>query len=133
MSTKDVAVFVGSLRKDSFSGKVAHALIELAPNSLKLAIVDIGNLPLYNADLESNVPAAWTAFRDRVRPVHALLFVTPEYNRSIPGGLKNAVDVGSRPYGKSVWAGKPGAIVSCSPGAIGGSGRISICASRWYF
>lgn len=123
MSTRQIAVLVGSLRKESFSRKVAHNLIELAPKSLELAIVEIGDLPLYNQDLETETPPqAWQAFRDRVRPAQGLLFVTPEYNRSVPGGLKNALDVGSRPYGKSVWSGKPGAIVSCSPGHIGGFG-----------
>ena len=123
MSQKNIAVLVGSLRKESFSRKVARNLIELAPASLKLSIVEIGDLPLYNQDSETDTPpAAWTTFRDQVRPADGLLFVTPEYNRSVPGALKNAIDVGSRPYGKSVWNGKPGAIVSCSPGAIGGFG-----------
>ncbi len=122
MSSKDVAVIVGSLRKQSFNRKIAHVLIELAPTTLKLEIVEIGALPLYNQDLDGDPPAAWTQFRDRVRPAQALLFVTPEYNRSVPGALKNALDVGSRPYGKSVWNGKPGAIVSVSPGPIGGFG-----------
>ena len=123
MSQKTIAVLVGSLRKESFSRKVAHNLIELAPASLKLSIVEIGDLPLYNQDLETDAPPlAWRTFRDQVRPLQGLLFVTPEYNRSVPGGLKNAIDVGSRPYGKSVWNSKPGAIVSCSPGHIGGFG-----------
>ncbi len=122
MATRNVAVFVGSLRKDSLNRKTANALIELAPAELKLGIVEIGALPLYNADLEAGVPAAWTEFRDRVRDADAVLFVTPEYNRSVPGVLKNALDVGSRPYGASVWDGKPGAVISVSPGAIGGYG-----------
>lgn len=122
-SQHDIAVIVGSLRKESFSRKIANALIGLAPSSLKLAIVEIGNLPLYNQDLESGTPPTeWTAFRDRMRPVQGVLFVTPEYNRSVPGVLKNAVDVGSRPYGKSVWDNKPAAVVSVSPGAIGAFG-----------
>jgi len=100
---------------------MANALIALAPESLKLEHVAI-DLPLYNSDLEEAAPAAWTEFRDRVRPVDALLFVTPEYNRSVPGALKNAIDVGSRPHGKSVWSKKPAAIVSVTPGAIGGFG-----------
>ena len=121
MSQKDVAVFVGSLRKAAFSRRVANALIGLAPPSLNLSIVEIGDLPLYNHDLETDrPPSAWQAFRDRVRPVHGLLFVTPEYNRSTTAALKNAIDVGSRPAGKSVWGGKPAAVVSASPGAIGG-------------
>lgn len=123
MSQKHIAVFVGSLRKESLSRKVAHNLIALAPDSLRFSIVEIGALPLYNVDLETDPPPqAWQTFRDQVRPAQGLLFVTPEFNRSVPGALKNAIDVGSRPYGKSVWNGKPGAIVSCSPGAIGGFG-----------
>jgi chromate reductase, NAD(P)H dehydrogenase (quinone) len=118
-----IAVLVGSLRKGSFSRKMAEALAALAPDTLSLQIVEIGDLPLYNQDLDTDAPPpAWVAFRDTVRPVDGLLFVTPEYNRSVPGGLKNAIDVGSRPYGKSVWSGKPGAIVSVSPGALGGFG-----------
>jgi chromate reductase len=123
MSQKNIAVLVGSLRKEAFSRKIANNLIELAPASLSLHIVEIGELPLYNQDLETDAPPpTWQAFRDQVRPAQGLLFVTPEYNRSVPGGLKNAIDVGSRPYGKSVWNGKPAAIVSCSPGHIGGFG-----------
>lgn len=120
---RDIAVLVGSLRKESLNRKMAHALIELAPSGLKLGIVEIGQLPLYNLDLETaNPPAPWTQFRDSVRPVQGVLFVTPEYNRSVPGALKNAIDVGSRPYGKSVWDKKPAGIISVSPGAIGGFG-----------
>jgi len=122
--TRDVAVFVGSLRKDSFNRKVASALPALAPPSLKLEIVEIGQLPLYNQDDDAatNVPASWQAFRQRVKAADAVLFVTPEYNRSVPAVLKNAIDVASRPYGQSGWDGKPGAIISVSPGAIGGFG-----------
>lgn len=119
---RDVAVLVGSLRKASVNRKLAHALIDLAPASLKPEMVGIGDLPLYNDDLEPDPPAPWRAFRERIRRAEAVLFVTPEYNRSVPGALKNALDVGSRPYGKSVWSGKPGAVVSGSPGAIGGFG-----------
>ena len=119
---KNVAVFVGSLRKEAFSRKTANALVSLAPETLRLNIVDIGRLPIYNQDLEAAVPPEWTTFRDAVRPVDALLFVTPEHNRSVPAALKNAVDVGSRPYGKSVWDGKPGAVVSVSPGNLGAFG-----------
>ena len=122
MDTRDVAVFVGSLRKDSINRKVAHALAGLAPAGLTLGIVEIGYLPLYNQDLDEAPPAAWVAFRERVGRADAVLFVTPEYNRSVPAALKNALDVGSRPYGKSVWSGKPGAVVSASPGGIGGFG-----------
>jgi chromate reductase len=123
MSTKNIAVIVGSLRRESYSRKIAEKLIALAPPSLKPAIVEIGDLPLYNLDLETDTPPpAWQHFRDQVRAAQGLLFVTPEFNRSVPGALKNAIDVGSRPYGKSVWGGKPGAIVSGSIGAIGGFG-----------
>ncbi len=120
---RNIAVLVGSLRKESFNRKMAHALIELAPSELKLEIVEIGQLPLYNQDLDTgSPPAPWVVFRDRLRPVDGVLFVTPEYNRSVPGVLKNAIDVGSRPYGKSVFDKKPAGIVSVSPGAVGGFG-----------
>ncbi|MBC3486899.1 NAD(P)H-dependent oxidoreductase [Pseudomonas sp. SWRI50] len=117
-----VAVVVGSLRKDSYNRKVARALSELAPSSLALKIVEIGDLPLYNEDVEATAPASWKRFRDEISRSDAVLFVTPEYNRSMPGCLKNAIDVGSRPYGESAWSGKPTAVVSVSPGAIGGFG-----------
>lgn len=120
--TRNVAVIVGSLRKDSINRKLANALVELAPSGLKLGIVEIGQLPIYNQDNDENPPPAWTEFRARIRAVDAVLFVTPEHNRSVPAALKNALDVGSRPYGKSVWSGKPGAVVSASPGAVGGFG-----------
>ena len=121
-AVRNVAVIVGSLRKDSINRKLAHVLIEVAPPSLKLQIVEIGDLTLYNQDHDANPPAAWTAFRDRIRAADAVLFITPEYNRSVPAAMKNALDVGSRPYGQSVWDGKPGAVVSASPGAMGGFG-----------
>jgi chromate reductase len=119
-----VAVIVGSLRKASFNRKMAHAILGLAGPAFQGEQIEIGDLPLYNqeGDESGSPPAPWVAFRDRVRPMDAVLFVTPEYNRSIPGVLKNAIDVGSRPYGKSVWEGKPAAVVSVSPGAIGGFG-----------
>ena len=120
--SRDVAVLVGSLRKDSINRKVANALVEVAPAELKLSIVEIGQLPIYNQDGDANPPAEWTAFRERIRAADAVLFVTPEHNRSVPAALKNAIDVGSRPYGKSAWSGKPGAVVSASPGGIGGFG-----------
>src|SRR5215472_16191849 len=122
MAVRDVAVVVGSLRKDSLNRKMARALIELAPQPLRLEIVEIRDLPLYNEDLEAAIPATWSAFRERIRRADAVLFVTPEYNRGIPGGMKNALDVASRPYGKSAWDGKPAAVISVSPGAIGGFG-----------
>ena len=119
----NVCVLVGSLRKASFNRMLANELIWLAPSSLKLDIVEIGQLPFYNEDLETAAPPAqWTAFRQCIQAADAILFVTPEYNRSVPAALKNALDVGSRPYGSSVWDRKPGAIVSASPGAIGAFG-----------
>lgn len=119
---RDVAVFVGSLRKESFNRKMALALAQLAPPSLKLEIVEIGQLSLYNQDEDANPPASWVALRDRVRRADAVLFVTPEYNRSVPGVLKNAIDIASRPYGQNSFDGKPGAVISVSPGAISGFG-----------
>jgi chromate reductase len=118
----DIVVIVGSLRKESFNRKMAHALIGLAPKDIKLEIVEIGQLELYNQDFDPKPPANWVAFRDRVRKAAGVLFVTPEYNRSIPAPMKNAIDVGSRPYGQSVWDGKPCAVISVSPSAIGGFG-----------
>ena len=119
----NVCVLVGSLRKASLNGMLANALISLAPSSMKLDIVEIGQLPLYNEDIETAAPPAqWIAFRQRVKAADAVLFVTPEYNRSVSAALKNALDVGSRPYGSSVWDRKPGAVVSSSPGAIGAFG-----------
>jgi chromate reductase len=119
----DVAVLVGSLRKGSYTRQVARALIELAPAELKLEIVEIGDLPMYNQDLETeSPPGQWTTFRERIRRADAVLFATPEYNRSMPAVMKNAIDVGSRPRQTSAWNGKPGAVVSVSTGAIGGFG-----------
>ena len=119
---KRIAVLVGSLRKESLNRKMARVLIALAPESLQLEIIEIGGLPLYNEDLETSPPPAWIEFRDHLRSFDGVLFVTPEYNRSVPAVLKNAIDVGSRPYGQSVWNGKAGAVISVSPGAIGGFG-----------
>ncbi|WP_299176728.1 NADPH-dependent FMN reductase [uncultured Brevundimonas sp.] len=118
-----VALIVGSLRHGSYSRAIALELKTLAAPTLALDMVEIGDLPLYNPDLETeDAPQAWTRFRAEVSGAEAVLFVTPEYNRSIPGALKNALDVGSRPYGHSIWSGKPAAIVSVSPGAIGAFG-----------
>jgi chromate reductase len=119
---KNVAIFVGSLRKDSLNRKLANALIKMAPQSLKMEIVEIGHLPLFNQDFEADPPQAAREFKQRVEAADAVLFITPEYNRSVPGALKNAIDVGSRPYGKSSWNGKPGGVISVSPGGIGGFG-----------
>jgi len=121
-TTRNVAVFVGSLRKESLSRKLANALIAMAPASLKLSIHEIGQLPLFNADFEADPPPVVREFKDKLAAADAVLFVTPEFNRSVPGALKNAIDVGSRPYGKSSWSGKPGAIVSQSPGALAAFG-----------
>ena len=121
-AVRDIAVFVGSLRKESLNRKLAKALEELAPSSLKLDIVEIGQLPLYNQDFDEDPSPVYVEFRARVRAADGVLFITPEYNRSVPGALKNALDVASRPYGQSAWNGKPGAVISASPGAIGGFG-----------
>lgn len=119
-----IGVIVGSLRKESLSRKAAKALMLLAPASLEMEIVDLGDLSLFNQDFEDegNIPESWTAFREHIKRFDAFLFVTPEYNRSIPAVIKNAIDIGSRPYGKSIWNGKPAAVVSVSPGALGGFG-----------
>ena len=117
-----IAVIIGSLRKESFNRKMANNLLELAPKDLKLEILEIGELPMYNQDLDDNPPAAWTEFRKRLKGFTGVIFVTPEYNRSVPAVLKNAIDVGSRPYGSSAWDGKPAAIISVSPGGMGGFG-----------
>ena len=125
MSTQwHVAVLIGSLRKGSYTRMMAKEAIAVAPDTLVFEIVEIGNLPLYNQDPDDQKkpPAEWVAFRDRIRRMDAVLFATPEYNRSVPGVLKNAIDVGSRPYGESVWARKPAAVLSVSPGAIGAFG-----------
>ncbi|HUX74126.1 MAG TPA: NAD(P)H-dependent oxidoreductase [Steroidobacteraceae bacterium] len=118
----DVVAIVGSLRRDSLTRRLVQSLETLAPPSLTIEIVGIGDLPLYNQDSDATPPAPWVEFRSRVKRADAVLFATPEYNRSVPGVLKNAIDVGSRPYGKSAWAGKPAAIISASPGAMGGFG-----------
>jgi len=119
---RNVAVLVGSLRKASLNRKMARALIAMAPASLKLEILEIGQLPFFNADFESDPPQAVREFKERLESFDAVLFVTPEYNRGMPGVLKNAIDVGSRPYGKSAWSRKPAAVISVSPGAVGGFG-----------
>jgi chromate reductase, NAD(P)H dehydrogenase (quinone) len=121
--SKTVAVIVGSLRRDSLSKKTAAAIASLSPADTRFELVPIGDLPLYNEDLDmESPPTQWTEFRRRVKAAEAVLFVTPEYNRSVPGALKNALDVGSRPYGHNVFDGKPGAVVSVSVGGIAGFG-----------
>ena len=116
----NVVAIVGSLRKESHTLKVANALAALAPESLKVDVVTLHNISFFNQDLEGAPPADWVAFREKLQASSGVLFVTPEYNRSIPGVLKNAIDVGSRPYGKSSFLGKPIGIISNSPGPLGG-------------
>jgi chromate reductase, NAD(P)H dehydrogenase (quinone) len=115
-----VVVIVGSLRKESFSLKIANALAKLAPDSVKLEVTTLHGISFFNQDLEAAPPADWLAFREKLQKSNGVLFVTPEYNRSIPGVLKNAIDVGSRPYGKSSFLEKPIGIISNSPGPLGG-------------
>lgn len=116
----NIVVIAGSLRKDSFSLKIANALAKLAPASLKLDVVTLAGISFFNQDLESAPPADWLAFREKIQKSDGVIFVTPEYNRAIPGVLKNAIDVASRPYGKSSFNGKPVGIISNSPGPLGG-------------
>lgn len=117
-----IGVVVGSLRKESFSKKIAKNVMNLFPGDFESEIIEIGNLQLYNEEYDDNPPAEYTAFRNKIRECDAILFVTPEYNRSVPGVLKNALDVGSRPYGESVWNGKPAAIISQSISNLSGFG-----------
>ena len=122
MNKLKIAVIVGSLRKESYNLKTAKALIALAPESLSLELLSIAELPMFNEDLEATPPNEWVAFREQIRAADGLLFLTPEYNRSVPGVLKNAIDVGSRPYGHNSWDGKPAAVISVSIGNISGFG-----------
>lgn len=119
MSSIDIAVVVGSLRRDSFNARLATGLARLAPADVTFTRVEIGALPLYNQDDDADPTAAVRAMKAQVKAAHGLLFLTPEYNRSIPGVLKNAIDHGSRPYGQSVWGGKPAGVLGVSVGAIG--------------
>lgn len=121
MSKKKIAVLVGSLRKNSNSGHIANALIALAPESLEMNIVEIGNLPLYNQDYDEDSPKEYDVFRSTIKEADGVLFITPEHNRTMSAALKNAIDVASRPWGQNVWAGKPGAVVSSSIGPLGGA------------
>jgi len=118
----DVAVIVGSLRKESFNRKVALNLAALAPEPLVLEVVEIGQLPLYNQDYDAASPPEYAPFRARIKRADAVLFITPEHDRSMPAALKNALDIGGRPWGQNVWAGKPAGIVSASIAATGGFG-----------
>lgn len=122
MKDLKVAVIVGSLRKESFNRKAANALIEVAPDSMSFDFLDIGNLSMFNEDLEDSPEQEWVRLREQIRASDALLFLTPEYNRSVPGVLKNAIDVGSRPYGENSWSGIPAAVMSVSIGNISGFG-----------
>lgn len=122
MSKQTIGIFVGSLRKDSYSRAVANYFVSNAPKDVDFKVVEIGQLPMYNQDLDGAPPAEWVKFREQIKPLDGVLFVTPEHNRSFPAALKNALDVASRPYGASVWNGKPGGVVSVSPGALGGFG-----------
>ncbi|MND67458.1 NADPH azoreductase [compost metagenome] len=124
MNTYSIGIIVGSLRKQSYNRKIADFILEQTPNKFNYRILEIGDLPLYNQDFddEGNPPESYIRFRKEVAALDAILFITPEYNRSVPAVLKNAIDVGSRPYGKNKWDGKPGAIISSSTGAYGGFG-----------
>jgi chromate reductase len=124
MATYKIAILVGSLRKDSINRSVARSICAIRDDNLECSMVEMGDLPLYNQDYDSlpEQPAPYTRFREQISAADGILFCTPEYNRGVPGVLTNAVDVGSRPYGASVWNAKPAAIVSASPGSIGGFG-----------
>jgi len=117
-----IAIIIGSLREGSLNRRVARSICALRGDNLDCSMIEIGDLPLYNQDLDTNPPEQWTRFRQQVGAADGVLFCSPEYNRGIPGVLKNAIDVGSRPYGQSVFAKKPAAIVTASPGSIGGFG-----------
>lgn len=119
MSQYKIAVIVGSLRQDSFNRKLATAICKLAPADFSFQQLQIGDLPLYNQDLDGKQPEAVTRLKQEIGAAHGLLFLTPEYNRSIPGVLKNALDHGSRPYGQNAWAGKPAGVLGASVGSIG--------------
>lgn len=122
MPNHKIAILVGSLREGSINRKVARSICALRGDHLDCSMVEIGDLPLFNQDLEKTPPPEWVRFKERIVAADGILFCTPEYNRGVPGVLKNAIDVGSRPYGKSAWDQKPAAIVSASPGSIGGFG-----------
>ena len=124
MATRTIVTIVGSLRKESFSLKIANALAKLAPASLKLDVTTLESISFFNQDLEANPPADWLAFREKLQKSDGVIIVTPEYNRSIPGVLKNAIDIGSRPYGKSSFNGKPVGFIGTSPGAHGGVSAV---------
>ncbi|NWJ53442.1 MAG: NAD(P)H-dependent oxidoreductase [Bacteroidetes bacterium] len=120
----EIGLIAGSLRKESFSKKIAKALLPMAPQGFEFKIISIDNLPIYNQDFDdyNKVPESYTKFRDEIRTIGGVIFITPEHNRSVPAVLKNAIDVGSRPAGKNVWDGKPGAVFSSSPGNLSAFG-----------
>jgi chromate reductase len=123
MTRHRIAIVVGSLRKDSINRKIARSICAFSADKLDCNLVEIGDLPLYDQDSDAGPPPpAFARFRQEIAAADGILFCTPEYNRGVPGVLKNAIDVGSRPWGQSVWDKKPAAIVSASPGAIGGFG-----------
>lgn len=123
MSKKKISILVGSLRKGSFNKKIANEVMKIASQNLDLEMLEIGQLAYYNEDLDQgNPPHEWVQFRNKIKNSDGFLFFTPEYNRSIPAVLKNAIDVASRPYGQNSWAGKPGAVVSVSISALGAFG-----------
>lgn len=117
-----VGIVVGSIRENSFSGQLANNVVELFPAEYEAEFIEIANLPLYNQDSDENIPEVYTSFREKISSLDAVVFVTPEHNRSIPAALKNALDVGSRPYGANVWNAKPALIVSQSPSNLSGFG-----------
>ncbi len=131
---KKIAIIVGSLRKESWNRKIANEVMRVAPAGLQMEFVEIDDLPHYNEDLETETPPqAWRNFRSALKSSDGVIFFTPEYNRTIPGALKNAIDVGSRPYGSSAWAGKIGAVTSVSPGAIGAFGANHVLRQSMVF
>jgi len=123
MAQHQIAILVGSLREGSINRRIARSMCAIRDDNLSCSMVEIGDLPLYNQDYDAlpEQPEAYVRFREQIAAADGILFCTPEYNRGVPGVLKNAIDVGSRPYGKSVWNTKPAAIISASPGAIGGA------------
>jgi chromate reductase len=117
-----IGILIGSLQTNGLTRKLATAIQKLGTDQFDVSVIEIAALPLYNPEREEEGVAEWNDFRAAVAPMDGILFVTPEYNRSVPAALKNAIDVGSRPYGASVWSGKPAGVISQSPGAIGGFG-----------
>jgi chromate reductase len=121
MANYKIGIIVGSLRKGSINRKIARSMCAIRDDDLDCSMIEIGDLPLFNQDIEMTPPEQWVRFKEQVAAADGILFCSPEYNRGMPGVLKNAIDVGSRPYGKSVWDRKPAAIITASTGAIGGA------------